>query len=410
MSLDMVVVASSNLEMCPAKTLFSGTSIASKVVHQNSAQDCLRYMKTQPVDTSIAVVVDSAIRDVSSLNLVDALRIARPQTHLVIVLDKGDKDTIEHAMLAGARSAVYATCTQEDLETAISKVVHAHASTDTQHSLVQRGGERSRGLPNTRISVISARGGVGKSTISAGFAYVVGTLQKQVMLLDGDLQFGDLGFMFDKTRPISISEFLNIPSMKPSAISMLSYRLGENLSLLRCTPGPEQAELVAYSMGAIIDSLADSHELVVINTGGFWTLYQVSILEHSDAILCVLDQSVAGIHATQALLNCLAKLKIPAARCIGVVNKFEKKGLSLNEISAALGAMTVVAVPHGREDFSALIDTGALHAAMEENNEVFESISRVVERVSSITDLQINDASLLSHRIDQVGWFRRMFE
>ncbi|MEG0503722.1 MAG: chromosome partitioning protein ParA, partial [Raoultibacter sp.] len=79
-----------------------------------------------------------------------------------------------------------------------------------EHTAAQR--QTLQQKPAFILAVVSACGGAGKSTIAALSAYFSQGLGNKTLLIDGDMQFGDMQYLMGREEPLTIVELAADPS------------------------------------------------------------------------------------------------------------------------------------------------------------------------------------------------------
>ena len=366
----------------------------------------MSYVESLPQTSSVIVIVDTAVRDISPLNLVDALRMLHPRLQIIVVLSSDDARLTQRAMLAGACSAVYDTCNRQDLETVITKVVNSSLFSRNGLSAVRSTEVEEKG---TALAIVSARGGSGKSYLASLLSATLSRVRKRTLLLDTDIQFSDLGLLFSKSEPLDIDTARKLHTLDAPSLHGLAYVVGEDFSLLRFSATPEYSDTLGAQAVLCIQACRQAYEAVVINTGGFWTLFHSAILESCGCIVVTCDHSLVGIKATQQLFSHFKHLHIPLAQVLVVVNRYQRRGIPLPDIEAALGVSQVAVLGTFPPDACTLIESGQPLRALDEFDEIEESCMVIAERIAMMTGLPLHGCRELDARIQHVGLLQRIF-
>ncbi|HEV2761265.1 MAG TPA: AAA family ATPase, partial [Acidimicrobiales bacterium] len=120
------------------------------------------------------------------------LRAASPRTQLLLVLNHWRSSDMRETVRAGALDILRLPVTDETLVEAVEQALETGATLASNH-----GGEghadAARSGPGTVIAVVSASGGSGKTFLATNLAYHLQTTSdRQICLIDLDLQFGEL--------------------------------------------------------------------------------------------------------------------------------------------------------------------------------------------------------------------------
>jgi len=402
---DVLLIISSAIEACCARPFVHGCDQARATYCFNSGGDCLSYVESLPDSASVIALVDSRIRDISPLNLVNALRTTHEHLQAIIVVASNDTEVTQRAMLAGACSAVYESCGEKDLDTLITKVVKSslfrRSSPPTKHSDAEGDG--------CAVVVASARGGSGKTYVSTLLAATMARAHKETLLLDGDIQFSDLGLLFPQSQPIDRALLEDLGSRKASSLRGLAYHIVDRLNLIRFDASPLHSEVLASKVVTVVRMCRRCFDATIINTGGFWSLYQSNLLESCNCIVVTCDHTLAGIKATQQLLTYFDQLRIPLAQVIIVISRFNKRGIALKDIEETLGSIPIVTIAEFPAEARMSLDAGQPQRVLEEFDAISESCLILAERISEMTGMPLRGTRDFAEQFNRRGWLQRVF-
>ena len=114
------------------------------------------------------------------------------------------------------------------------------------------------------LSVLSASGGVGKSSVSVMASMLCQAAGFKTLIIDADFQFGDVDVLFGAEKVISIDELIN----NRGAVAKL--KTINNCPCILASPAlPELSEKVMQEFPAILESLREIFDVIIINTGSF---------------------------------------------------------------------------------------------------------------------------------------------
>ena len=126
---------------------------------------------------------------VRPLETIEAILNVLPSTPVIVYSSHEDIDVVRKAMLTGAREFLVRPFSAEAFDTAMRAVL----GWEEQRRMRLSGRARQLGARGTIVSVFSAKGGVGKTTIATNLATALAKEAEQsVALVDGDTSFGDV--------------------------------------------------------------------------------------------------------------------------------------------------------------------------------------------------------------------------
>jgi pilus assembly protein CpaE len=231
----------------------------------------------------------------------------------------------------------------------------------------QRGGAAQKAPPDKRayiLSVVSASGGTGKSTVAVLAGLIAQSLGCRTLILDADLQFGDIAQLLSENSPVRIDQALR----DRSCLERLTPA-GDRPALLAAPIGIEDAEQFAGLLPELIEAVSARFDVIVVNTGAFWTEGHIRLLELSSNTLFLLDQRPACLRATRRALELCARCGVAATPFLFAVNRCSKNGMLTSlDISCGLNGAKVVELRDGGREVSELLGAGLSEELLKARN------------------------------------------
>ncbi|MDR3037199.1 MAG: P-loop NTPase [Coriobacteriales bacterium] len=199
------------------------------------------------------------------------------------------------------------------------------------------------------VGFFSGRGGVGKSAVSLMTALAAQKRGLRVGLVDLDLQFGDMSYLAGKESASRIQRF----SLAQLCTNEMPPLATEAMTLVVAPARPEQGEQLAPALPRLLEGLALQRDLIVLNTGSFWTDVHAKAVQRCDHIVFLMDQRATSIEACKQAVDLCLRLQAPQARFLFALNGCGRHAaLSVQDVSFALGGVEVA----GLADGGALVD------------------------------------------------------
>jgi ATPases involved in chromosome partitioning len=195
------------------------------------------------------------------------------------------------------------------------------------------------------IVVAAPKGGQGKTTmavnLSAGLAEVE---PNSVVLLDADLQFGDVANALELRPQHSLVELAQ--EVDEIAIKTLLSHHADGFFVVAAPPSPEAADSVSPpALGALIDRLSAMFRYVVIDTSPGLGEHTLAALEHATDGVFVTNVTVPSLRALRTEFEMLVALGLVPPNRHVVLNFVEKNtGLLTKDAEAIVGARVDVEV------------------------------------------------------------------
>lgn len=220
------------------------------------------------------------------------------------------------------------------------------------------------------MPIVSGSGGSGKSTTSVLSALMCQRAGYRTLLLDYDLQFGDVSALLGVEHALTIDEVLAHPSTAERITPM-----GDLPAVLAAPARVELAEQVAYRVPELIERLAPSFDIIVANTGDAWDEQHAALLERSDAALFIVDQHVSSLRACKQALELCARCGIATGPFHFVLNRCAKNARFTSiDVSCALKGSSVYELRDGGRDVEDFLSGGAALDLLASNNELCISL------------------------------------
>lgn len=166
------------------------------------------------------------------------------------------------------------------------------------------------------ITFFAPKGGAGKSVIAANLAAGIAKLtKKSALLLDLDLQFGDLAFMLGLKGKKTIADVVEAEPANPDDLKkfLTEHHLG--FSVLPSPIKPEQSEMVnSTHLRKILKIAQKTFDYIVIDTHSLFQDLTINALDVSDIICLVMAPEMNHIKSMHVCLKVMETLKYPTEK------------------------------------------------------------------------------------------------
>jgi len=291
----------------------------------------------------VVVVAGPSLADPDGLAALRVLS-SRAELAVVVMVPSLSTDVLQQALRAGVKDVLPADADADQLRAAVER---AAASLPAPGAPGAAPGDPT----DCRvITVFSTKGGAGKSVVAANLAVTLARRESRpVVLIDGDLQFGDIAVMM-KLAPehtivdaVTNDEKLDVAFMQ----DLLVRHEPSGLLVLPAPLEPAFADQIgAAQMLHIIELLRTFAAYVVVDTPAYFNEVVLGLLEHSDDVLLVASMDVPSIKNVKIGLQTMRLLNIPMSKLRLVLNRANSKvKLEVAEVERTLGLKAEALVP-----------------------------------------------------------------
>lgn len=297
------------------------------------------------------VVVCPSVSAADGLALAASVRRRDVDTATLFVSAHVDAALLKAAMKVGVRDVL---SEDDGLKTIEAAVLEADAAVLRRRATGEGRGAVavSQGRLGTVVTVFSTKGGVGKSVLATNLsAALASDLEKSTILIDLDLEFGDVSVMMQLPPERTIFDAAQaFDRLDSEMLSGFFVQHDSGVQALLAPVRPEQAESVTTSRITQIITLARTlADFVIIDTPASLSDVVLTALESSDLVLAVATLDVPSVKNTKVSLQKLQQLGLDGSRVRLVLNRADSKvWLEPHEIEKAIADRIVARIPSDR--------------------------------------------------------------
>jgi pilus assembly protein CpaE len=236
-----------------------------------------------------------------------------PDINLFITAKKADSKVVIKAMRAGAKEFLLQPVDKEEILNAINNAIM-----NFSQSIVSC-------KEGKIITLFGSKGGVGTTTTAVNVATSLAKYtQKDVVVVDMNLQFGNASLMLDIKAKYSILDLAkNIDNID---LQLLKAKLQKNSAGIALLPGPpqiEEAEAIrSEHIEQVLLLLKRIFDYVVIDTNHNFDDNTIKALDESDIILLISNLDVPTIYNTKRCLDVFQKIGYDKEKVFLVLNRY----------------------------------------------------------------------------------------
>lgn len=276
-------------------------------------------------------------------------RLSRPEVGYVLQRYEVDAAVLTEALRAGVREVVHVdngTMLQEAVRRSdeLSRALELRSGPD-QEPAVDLG---------TVVTVFSAKGGCGKTTVSTNLAAALADKgRRSVVIVDLDLAFGDVAIALQLFPSHTIADAVPLgeADLDFAGLQSLLTPHSAGLTTLVAPVEPGAAEAIPASLVTrIVEVLRENFDYVIIDTPPAFDDQVLAAFDLSDAIVLLATLDIPALKNLKLTLETLELLNYPRERWKIVLNRSDSKvGLAISEVEKTLRTAITAQVPSSRD-------------------------------------------------------------
>ena len=298
------------------------------------------------------IIMDVNMPDMDGIAATAIIKRDVPSAEVIILTVQDDIDYMRRAMLAGARDFLSKPPMIDDLVQSVlrageqarlqrEKLPPAPLSRSMQASIM--GGKI--------ISVYSPRGGSGCTVIAANLAVTLHSEDTPTVIVDGDLQFGDVPVLFDSVSKLTVLDLApRVAELDPEMVDEVLTAHSSGVKILH-PPRPERAELVTGPhFSQLLTYLSKHFSYVIVDTSHRLSEVTMAALDVSNLILLVSTLDIPAIARMRKFVELVPLLNLDPQRVMLVINQHDQRvGITPEKLAHAFGKEAEAIIPLSRD-------------------------------------------------------------
>jgi pilus assembly protein CpaE len=297
-------------------------------------------------DGAQVVALGPGLPSDSALELARAFDHQHPEIGVVLVADPSPA-LLKSALRAGARDVIAPDASEEELRAALELALGSVG----QRRRAFDGGNDAEAPTRRVITVLCPKGGAGKTTLATNRAVGrAGRAPGRVVIVDLDLQFGDVASALQLSPEHTVSEAVEVPKLDATTLKVFLTPHRRELFALCAPNSPIEADdIEAPDLQRILGLLAASFDYVVVDTASGLDEAALAAIEISTDLVLLSAPDVPCVRGTRKEVEALGLIARPAQRWHVVLNRADARtGLGISDIESTIGLPIDVSVPESR--------------------------------------------------------------
>ena len=288
--------------------------------------------------TPDVVLMDINMPDIDGIAATETIRQKNPSVQIVILSVQGDQNYMRRAMLAGARDFLTKPPSGDELISAIRRAGDM-ARSERGKSMPVHSAQAALGSPMVMharmpvsngkiITVYSPKGGTGCTTIAVNLAVALHNEDTRAVLVDANLQFGDVAVFLNEQGKNTILEMApRVDELEPEVVEEILIRHdASGVRILAAPQKPEHAEDVsAEQFTKVLRYLKSLYPYVIVDTSSILTDITLAAIDASDLIVLITTQEIPAIKNVRLFLDLAHTMGIEREHIVFTMNRFDKR-------------------------------------------------------------------------------------
>ncbi len=346
------------------------------------------------------VLMDINMPDMDGITATKKLLQKMPAAQVVMLSVQGETDYLRRAMLAGARDYLTKPASADELINTIQRVFEM-GKTQANGGNTARGTRTQSTQPANQqprrrgeiVAVFGPKGGVGGTTVAVNTAIALQQIipdEGKVALMDGHLQFGDVGVMLNLRPNRSIADLAQrIDELDSDLLSGVLTAHGSGIKVLLAPPRPEAAEGLLLnkqgkgvsSIGTILTALCENFDIVVADMWSWVDDLSLTLLDAAGLIILVVTPDIPAVKSARLFLELADKLDYSKDKTILVVNGADRRGsLRAKQIEKAMMPVTAE-IPYDERAALAAANRGVPLITQDRDHPISRSLLQLAETI-----------------------------
>jgi pilus assembly protein CpaE len=305
----------------------------------NSGARVSRALDEEPGHRLVVIGPDIPIE--SACDLAEHERVERPELGVILLRHRLDVTALAQALRSGIREVV-----QADDQTALSDAARRSLELTTQLA----GHHTSSANEGKVVTVFSAKGGVGKTTLSTNLATYLAAAGSKTLLIDLDLMFGDVAISLQIVPRGSILDLVAMSGHLDAAgvASVVTTHPDSGLDIVAAPADPGDADRIgAPIVVELLRVVRSMYDYIVVDTPPSFTEHVLSAFDASDLTVLIATLDIPAVKNLRIAINTLDTLGAPKDARTIILNRADAKvGLRPDDVEAALKQKISVSIPN----------------------------------------------------------------
>jgi pilus assembly protein CpaE len=303
------------------------------------------------------ILMDINMPVLNGLEATEKITDLYPSVTVIIMSVQAESEYLKKAMFHGAKEYIIKPFNYEILVNTITTTYEKYKNKVVKVAYSEEAQSNAK-----IITFFSSKGGVGKSVLALNSAVALsGFNHKKTLLIDLDLQFGDISMLVNEYAQKTIFDVIEDGQLDSyENIKPYLYEYNENLHMLFAPTKPEAAEYIGKdSLERIIKALKKQYDVIIIDTGINFSDNTLFILDLSDIVLFVTTMEIVALKNTKLGIGVMQSLGYDKNKVKLIINNFTSKyGITKSEVESVFKDGIYAMIPEEQSTVSVSVNKG----------------------------------------------------
>ena len=329
------------------------------------------------------------ITDTSSMSLrcCQQIYLLRPKSIPIVICDTQDVNTIQKLMQSGIH---YTLSWDMDTMAIIDEIKTIHTNESNRMRVIEN--------TNTAVNkskvlmVFGTKGGIGTTNVAVNLAVKLAQKNRKVVILDYDLQFGDVSALLGVNKRTTILELIQ-EQENPNADVIRQFITihDSGVNVLSSPNSPEYADIItAEQTEKIISALRIHYDYVIVDCGSCFNDITLSCIDITSKILFVTGLEITALKNSKKALDVLDQITRDDKVKL-IISKFYKGAISIQDVSRVLQRKVWCAIPEDAKTVIPAVNQGVPFVLYNTKSKVSQSIDFMANDIDQSGEITIQN-------------------